>query len=203
MILSNIDMQKAMDSGRLVIRPKPTPLRPTKDQKCPYDTHAVNLRLGNEISIPLSGPFSFDLMQGGDLTQFISRNSEKIVIPKTGYPLERLHFALGLTFEYIELPIDHPDNVKDGVCLSARIEGRSSIARCGVLVLFTAPTIHPGFDGTLTLEIINLGPTNFILKAGMPIAQLIVEEVRGIPFENPSMYKGQRAPEGRITKESP
>jgi dCTP deaminase len=65
-----------------------------------------------------------------------------------------------------------------------------------VLVHFTAPTVHPGFDGTLTLEIINLRPSNFILRPGMPIAQLIVEEVSGIPFENPSVYKGQRTPEG-------
>ncbi len=199
MILSNLEMQKALESGRLVIDPRPMPLRPTKDQKCPYDTHTVNLRLGNEISLPLPGPFSFDLMHGGDLTQFLSRNSEKILLQKTGYPLERLHFALGITLEYISLPIDHAENVESGTCLAARIEGRSSIARCGVLVHFTAPTIHPGFEGTLTLEIINLGPTSFVLKPGMPIAQLIVEEVKGIPFENPSVFRGQRAPEGKLS----
>jgi hypothetical protein len=45
MILSNIEMQKAMQEGRLVIDPQPTPLFPTEGQKCPYDTHSVNLRL--------------------------------------------------------------------------------------------------------------------------------------------------------------
>jgi dCTP deaminase len=203
MILSNIEMQAALESGRLVINPKPMPMRPAVGQKCPYDTHSVNLRLGNEISIPNSGPFSFDLMQGGDLTHFLSRNSDKQAIVDTGYPLKKSQFVLGRTLEYIALPIDHEENLKQGVCLAARIEGRSSVARCGVLVHFTAPTVHPGFDGTLTLEIINLGPTNFILRPGMPIAQLIVEEVRGIPFENPSVFKGQRAPEGRIQAVAP
>jgi dCTP deaminase len=68
-----------------------------------------------------------------------------------------------------------------------------------VLVHFTAPAIHPGFDGTITLEIINLGPSRFILHPNMPIAQLIVEEVKGIPFEKEDrIFKGQRAPEGRL-----
>jgi dCTP deaminase len=199
MILSNIEMQRAMEQGRLTIDPQPLPLRPVDGQKCPYDTHTVNLRLGAELSVPLSGPFSFDLMQGGNLSTFLSRNSDKITIPAGGYPLERLHFVLGLTLEYLALPIDHPVNRDTGTCLAARIEGRSSIARCGVQVHFTAPTIHPGFDGTLTLEIINLGPTRFILRPGMPIAQLIVEEVKGIPFENADRtFKGQRAPEGKL-----
>ena len=198
MILSNVEVQKALESGRLVISPRPMPVRPTVGQKCPYDTHSVNLTLGSELSIPLSGPFSFDLMQGGDLTEFLSRNSDKVTIPRTGYTLERLHFVLGRTAEYIDLPINHAENIESETCLAARIEGRSSVARCGVLVHFTAPTVHPGFDGTLTLEIINLGPTSFILRPGMPIAQLIVEEVRGIPFDNPSVFKGQRSPEGKV-----
>ena len=99
MILSNIEMQKALDDGRLVIKPEPEPRFPVKGQKCPFDTHTVNLRLGNELSIPQGGPFSFDLMQGGELTPFLSRNSAKIQIPETGYSLERLKFALGVTLE--------------------------------------------------------------------------------------------------------
>jgi dCTP deaminase len=199
MILSNLELQKAMAEGRLVIDPTPQPLRPTEGQNCPYDTHSVNLRLGHELSIPLSGPYSFDLMQGGSLSEFLSRNSEKQTIPPDGYPLKRLQFVLGITLESIRLPVDHPVNHTTGTCLAARIEGRSSIARCGILVHFTAPTVHPGFEGTLTLEIINLGPTSFTLRPEMPIAQLIVEEVKGIPFEKSDLtFKGQRAPEGRL-----
>jgi dCTP deaminase len=196
-ILSNLDMQAALDSGRLVIDPRPSPSRPGPGLKCPYDTHSVNLTLGAEISVPRPGPYSFDLAQGGDLSEFLSRNSEHHTVGDAGFTLERLHFVLGRTQERIKLPLDHEVNREKGTCLAARIEGRSSVARCGVLVHFTAPTVHPDFEGTLTLEIINLGPAKFILRPGMPIAQLIVEEVSGIPFKNPSVFKGQRTPEGQ------
>jgi dCTP deaminase len=204
MILCNVEMQEAMATGRLIIEPQPQPLRLTEGQSCPYDAHSVNLRLGQELSIPMSGPYSYDLGQGGDFSEFLSRNAEKRSIPATGFTLEKFQFVLGITLEYISLPIDHEDNQKTGTCLAARIEGRSSIARCGILVHFTAPTGHPGFDGTLTLEIINLGPTSFVLRPGMPIAQLIVEEVKGIPFEKPDhTFKGQQAPEGRLGEQLP
>lgn len=199
MILSNIELQKAMAEGRLAINPLPMPLRPSEGQKCPYDTHTVNLKLGTEISVPEGGPYIFDLLQGGNLATFLSRNSQKISIPTTGYVLEKGKFVLGMTVETISLPVPHPTNLETQTCLAARVEGRSSIARCGILVHFTAPTIHPGFDGTITLEIINLGPSQFLLRPGMPIAQLIVEEVKGIPFEREDRtFKGQRAPEGKV-----
>jgi dUTPase len=46
------------------------------------------------------------------------------------------------------------------------------------------------------LEIINLGPNAFMLRPGMAIAQLIIEEVRGLPFETASQFQGQTTPEG-------
>lgn len=106
--------------------------------------------------------------------------------------LEPNCFVLGRTLEHIELPIlrNRP------TCLAARIEGKSSRARFGILIHFTAPTVHPGFKGTLTLEMINLGPASFMLKPGMAIAQLIVEEVKGCPVENPSQFQGQQNPAG-------
>lgn len=203
MILSNIKMQEAIKSGRLVIDPTPLPLRPAVGQKCPYDTHTVNLTLGAELSLPQGGPYTFDLASGANLSSFLSKNSEKITIPIAGFALERSQFILGLTREIVSLPIDHTDNHESGKCLAARVEGRSSIARCGVLVHFTAPTIHPGFEGTITLEIINMGPAPFMLRAGMPIAQLIVEEVDGIPFsKDDRQFQGQRAPEGPAPRSS-
>ena len=102
------------------------------------------------------------------------------------------HFVLGRTLEWVELPI----LLGRKTCLAARIEGKSSRARFGILIHFTAPTVHPGFAGTLTLEMINLGPASFMLRPGMAIAQLIVEEVRGCPIRNPSEFQGQQEPAG-------
>lgn len=101
-------------------------------------------------------------------------------------------FVLGWTFEYIELSIK-----KGKPYLSARIEGKSSRARCGVLVHFTAPTVYAGWKGHLTLEMINLGPATFLLIPEMPIAQLILEPVYGEIMENPSQFQNQSTPEGQ------
>jgi deoxycytidine triphosphate deaminase len=46
------------------------------------------------------------------------------------------------------------------------------------------------------MEMINLGPTSIVLRPGMPIAQLIVEEVKGVSRPNPSQFQGQTTPEG-------
>lgn len=106
--------------------------------------------------------------------------------------LEPGRFVLGRTHERVGLPL-----ANDGGCsLAARVEGKSSYARCGLLVHFTAPTIHAGWDGTITLEIMNLGPYKINLCPRMPICQLIIEEVRGIPFRNESQFHGQVRPGG-------
>jgi dCTP deaminase len=81
--------------------------------------------------------------------------------------------------------------------LAARIEGRSSFARCGLLVHFTAPTVHADFRGTLTLEMRNLGPAPIVLYPGMPICQLVIEQVMGMPQASPSQFQGQENPAGR------
>jgi dCTP deaminase len=195
MVLSNILIQQAIDVGRLIIRPDPQPRRQTNAQKCPYNTHSVDLRLGDEVSVPRSGPFAFDLMQPGVMASFLANNSDTYRIdPQNGFALMRNQFLLAKTLEYIGLPL--PSDADATTCLGARIEGMSSRARCGILVHFTAPTVHPGFEGTLTLEMINLGPAPFILRPGMPIAQLIIEEVSGIPFETKSQFHGQTTPTG-------
>jgi dUTPase len=95
--------------------------------------------------------------------------------------------------ERVEFPIG-----EEGRCLAGRVEGKSSYARCGLLIHFTAPTIHAGFSGTITLELCNLGPANISLYPGMPICQLIVEAVEGVPFRNDSQFQGQRAVGGHV-----
>src|ERR1700677_3620647 len=178
MILCNEELFIALDTGRLMITPQPTPRRMeigAVNDYCPFDTHAVDLRLGTEITVPDEGSYAFDLMQKGQsLAPFIERNSKRISIANETYVLEQRRFILSQTLETIDLPMGHPINKETGVCLAARIEGKSSRARIGLLIHFTAPTVHPGFRGHLTLEMINLGPARIVLQAGMPIAQLIV-----------------------------
>jgi dCTP deaminase len=60
-----------------------------------------------------------------------------------------------------------------------------------LLVHFTAPTIHAGFAGNITLELINLGAIPILLYPEAPICQLIIEEVQGVPFRNDSQFQGQ------------
>jgi dCTP deaminase len=196
MILSNVEIHRALDAGRLVIDPEPLPRTVSPGQYCPYATHSVDLRLGPHLRIPQQGTYLFDLTQPG-FSQFLERNSDpQLIEPDRPFVLQPNRFILGITLERVALPIDVPVNLQTNTCLAARIEGKSSRARCGLLVHFTAPTVHPGWDGLLALEMINLGPVPFVLKLGMPIAQLIVEEVKGIPSSNPSQFQGQTTPGG-------
>ena len=94
------------------------------------------------------------------------------------YVLSPNRLTLGQTGEIVELPLH----------LAARIEGKSSLARLGVSIHATAPTVLPGFKGRLTLEMNNIGPYDVVLKRGMLIAQLIVERV-GLPVLR--KYRGQ------------
>lgn len=194
MILSNCEMHEALDRGRLVISPEPLPREPLIDvPHCPYNTHSVDLKLHHEISVPTEGTFTIDFTQPGSISDLLSKHSKKFNITKEQpYRLQRGQFILARTFERIELSTSHGQPF-----LAARIEGKSSRARCGLLVHFTAPTVHPGFSGSLTLEIINLGPAAISLVPEMYIAQLIVEEVRGDLILNPSQFQNQTTPEGK------
>ena len=67
MILSNVEIQRALDERRLIIDPEPTPRTPTADfADCPYQTSAVDLRLASEISYFKEGlPLDINLSRGG------------------------------------------------------------------------------------------------------------------------------------------
>ncbi len=192
MILSNCEIHKALDDGRLVISPEPSPRKPSIHQECPYNTHSVDLKLHQEIRVPEPGKFSIDLMHPGSLTDLIIQHSQKFILtPKQGYRLDRHEFILARTLEVVRFPIQSkPPH------LAARIEGKSSRGRLGLIIHCTAPTVHPGFEGSLTLEIVNLGPAPITLVPNMYIAQLIVEQVEGQIYANPSQYQNQSDPAG-------
>ena len=97
---------------------------------------------------------------------------------EVSYRLEPRRLVLGKTLEYVTLP-SH---------LAARIEGRSSLARFGLSVHITAPTVMAGFKGRLVLEMYNSGPFRIELSRGMKIAQLILEQVSLPPLRD---HRGQ------------
>ena len=194
MILSNIEIHQALDDQRLAIDPEPTPRNPSPDNvDCPYQTSAVDLRLADEISYFREGlPLDINLRQGGFARLFGPNSDTQTITEEQPFVLRPNRLVLGRTLERISLPI------VDGQCLAARVEGKSSYARCGLLVHFTAPTIHSGFSGTITLELINLGPCNISLYPNAPICQLIIETVSGKPFRNDSQFQDQAAPGGNV-----
>jgi dCTP deaminase len=114
---------------------------------------------------------------------------------ENGYVIEPGEFVLGWTVEKLKLPV--------GSRIGARVEGKSSLARIGLGVHVTAPTIHPGFGvdpirldypgSPIRLEIWNAGPLRIRLVKGMAICQLLFETVYGTPEGS---YTGQFAVQG-------
>ena len=193
MILSNVSIHEALDKKWLVIDPEPQPRYPAPGKvKCPYQPSSVDLRLGFEVSCFREGlPVSIDLRRG-DFSELFPKVSTTFRITEDlPFTLHPRKLVLARTLERVELPL-----IAAAPCLAARIEGKSSYARCGVLVHFTAPTIHAGFSGTITLEMINLGEIPILLYPGEPVCQLIIEQVHGIPFRNDSQFQNQVGPGG-------
>ncbi len=186
MILSNVEILKAIKSGGVVIDPFPTGMKPKKP---PFNTSSVDLKLGSIITIPKAASFALRQKHIGD---FLKNNSKELILTRNQpFILKPKQFVLAKTKEWVGFPI-----WQNRVCYSARVEGKSSIARCGVLVHFTAPTIHAGWEGNITLEMINLGSNDVLLEPDMYICQLIIEEVKGTPIVTPSKFRGQTTPAG-------
>jgi dCTP deaminase len=116
--------------------------------------------------------------------------TDLIEIPKEGYPLPPRMLVLGWTREYVDL--------KTAARLSGRVEGKSSLARLGLGIHVTAPTIHSGFNGRIRLEMINHGGLPIRLRSGMRICQLIFEATLGTPDRGyKGQFSGQTAPSPR------
>lgn len=195
MILSDREIRAALARGALRITPEPLAEA--------WSSTAVDLRLGKELILwklpPGGGPESIvcPASAGYDFEQVRRTYSEEILIPSTGYVFRAHSFLLGWTIEKICLP--HRSR------LAARVEGKSSLARLGIGVHVTAPTIHAGFGykkgdenypgSPLQLEIWNVGPLSIQLEEGMSICQLIFEIVDGTPEKG---YEGRFAIQGPI-----
>src|SRR5436853_6440201 len=106
--------------------------------------------------------------------------SDPFTIPEQGWYFPRGILVLGWTRERVEL------NLRGKV--AGRVEGKSGLARLGLGIHVTAPTIHAGFIGTIQLEMIIHGPMHIKLRPSMRICQLILETTKGKPEK---AYKGQ------------
>jgi dCTP deaminase len=89
------------------------------------------------------------------------------------YFLKHGDFVSAWTREVVSLPVH--------ARLAARVEGKGSLTHLGIGVHLTAPTIYCGFSGPIQLEMLNSGPHEIILDAGMRICQLIFETTTGTP----------------------
>lgn len=108
--------------------------------------------------------------------------TQQVHIPDEGYRLEPGKLVLAWTVEYVDL--------KHYARIAARVEGKSSLARLGLAVHVTAPTIHAGFAGRIRLEVVNHGPLPIRLRKNMPFCQLILEQTLGTPEKG---YQGRFA----------
>lgn len=192
MILSNTEIHRALDEGRISIDPEPAPRFPVAGERCPYQTSAVDLRLGDVISyFHADRPVTYRLGRTGFADLYREHFQTRTISANAPFELPSGQFVLGQTLEHVRLPL-----IPGQTALAGRVEGRSSLARSGLLVHFTAPTVHAGFQGTITLELINLGPFTIELTPGVRICQLILESVEGPPFRNDSQFHGQQRPGG-------
>lgn len=188
MILSNADILEALNVGDIKI----DPLAGRSLSAPPFNTSAVDLRLAPTISVPHKQKgVSYRLDAPYD-KEYMERNCQQVTISeKQPYPLEPGEFILGITLEKVAFPI------QDGrPSYAARVEGKSSHARRGILVHFTAPTIHSAYEGPITLEITNLGATSIDLVPNIYICQLIIERVSNPPHAGPNQFRGQTRPSG-------
>ena len=173
MVLSNVDIRKEIELGRLKFAP------PIEEAR--IGSSSIDLLLHEDLTIlpegPVTGPM-FAPGPGADVMQFVRNQGCAKCIASGTYDLAPHRLIIGRTVEQMYLP-DY---------LAARVEGKSSLARLGLSVHMTAPTVMAGFRGYLALEIYNVGPFKVQLTHKMEIAQLILERLETPPDQG---YSGQ------------
>jgi dCTP deaminase len=191
-ILSDAAIRQCLQTGKLIIDPMP----PQEH----FNTTAVDLRLGNVFKVWDNAKINqrgIDMRIVYDDVRIPNLAPFAMVPPLEAdgsFLLGPQRFVIAQTLEKVGFPLASR--------LSGRVEGRSSLARLGVVVHLTAPTIHADFGGEngapITLEIINLGPFKVAVKPGVSrICQLIVERVEGEAGDAPkSQFRDQADPLG-------
>lgn len=188
MLLSDRDIKKYFYNGEIKIKPKP-------NWKIQLGPASLDFRLGYEFRIfnhtvkPYIDPREKETFQ--KLTETIKIGKGKPFV------LQPSQFILGITLEEVGLPKN----------IGARIEGRSSWGRLGIIVHSTAGYIDPGFKGRLTLEMSNIGMLPVLLYPGMRICQIAFEFLSSpaempYPRKKDAKYYGDTRPqESKIHKD--
>ncbi|WP_418969351.1 dCTP deaminase [Alloscardovia omnicolens] len=177
MLLSDHDIIQAQSSGEISL----TPWTPEMVQPASIDVRLDRFfRVFNNHKHTYVDPAE----DQGDLTELLEVEADKPWILHPG------EFILGSTYEYVKL----------GTSIAARLEGKSSLGRLGILTHSTAGFIDPGFEGHITLELSNVSTLPVKLWPGMKIGQMCFFELSS-PAEHPygsahngSHYQGQRGP---------
>ena len=177
MLLSDRDLKAALASGRIVIEPfTPEAVQPS----------SVDLHLGNRFRVFRNNRTAVidPREEQPELTELVEITGDEPFILHPG------EFVLGSTYECVTLPDD----------VAARLEGKSSLGRLGLLTHSTAGFVDPGFTGHVTLELSNVATLPITLWPGMNIGQLCFFRLSS-PAETPygaggnkNRYQGQRGP---------
>ncbi|GAB3572978.1 dCTP deaminase [Amycolatopsis endophytica] len=177
MLLSDRDLRKELEAGRLGIDPfAPAMLQPS----------SIDVRLDRFFRVFNNSQYTHidPKLQQDELTSLVEKDADDAFVLHPG------EFVLASTFELVTLPDD----------LAGRLEGKSSLGRLGLLTHSTAGFIDPGFTGHITLELSNVANLPITLWPGMKIGQLCLFRLTS-PAENPygsasagSRYQGQRGP---------
>src|SRR5438552_8415387 len=177
MVLSDATIARLVAEGRIEIDPyDATLLQPS----------SVDVRVDRLFRVFHNNryPFIDVKVEQGELTELVEVEEEQPFVLHPG------EFVLGSTLERIRLPDD----------LVARLEGKSSLGRLGLLIHSTAGYVDPGWDGNLTLELSNVANLPITLYYGMKIGQISfvqMTEPADAPYgsnEAGSKYQGQRGP---------
>jgi dCTP deaminase len=176
-LLSDRDIRAELDSGRVVL----DPYDPAMIQPSSIDVRLDRFfRLFDNHKYPVIDP----AQDQPDLTRLVEVEGDDPFVLHPG------EFVLGSTYETVTLPDD----------IAARLEGKSSLGRLGLLTHSTAGFIDPGFTGHVTLELSNVATLPITLWPGMKIGQLCFFRLSS-PSEFPygstrygSRYQGQRGP---------
>jgi dCTP deaminase len=177
MILTDREIQLALEHKAILIDPLPS--------EQAYSSTSVDLTLDRTLSVYKPETRGLDRIADPGLADFdheaiAAELLTTVRISSDGFVFKPGYLALAWTKEYIEL--------KAEARLAARVEGKSSLARYGIVVHMTAPVIHAGFPGQIRLEMFNHGNIPVRLRAGMRICQLVFEQTLGTPVRG---YKGR------------